>query len=201
MNARQKEIETIEIAIRKRDKNETISIAEDGTAHDNECLFNHTETLEYNLYVLPTEDIVSAYINQSQQHGWDEGDKWFYNSELVSRAGEMYRNFLDFYKVNRAHLKTCFLIKLKRVSKNDSNPIRMSAYSQGDILTDDVSLPKKPPLPKKVFVSYNQIKFNVLGIQPDEITKWIFVKVSKVSKDNNTTDNQTSEHEHPNTKH
>ena len=179
LDIRQKEIETIQLAIRE-EVNEKIVISEEGTASDNACLFNHTGTLEYNLYVLPTEGIVDRYIKKKQESEWDEGDKWFYNSRLVSKAGKMYRDFVAFYELNKEHLKTCFLIKQRKIAENNSNPIRLSAYSHGDILTDDVSLPKKPPQPKKIFVSYDQIKFNVSGIQPNAITKWIFVEMSIV---------------------
>jgi hypothetical protein len=137
LSVRQKEIETIKHIIRKTTSD--IVIDEGHTGKGPICIFAKKISIVYKLRVLPLDTLAEDY--QSTTAGqWDESHKWFSNISELGRAGEVYREFVDFYKSNNMSSDHCFLITLEE-EKVGKKPVEFNGYKNGQLSTDDF----KPP--------------------------------------------------------
>ena len=52
--------------------------------------------MEFVLPFLPDDDVITNYL---EIQSVDESDKWYFDGIKLKKAGDLYRNFLNFYKL------------------------------------------------------------------------------------------------------
>ena len=171
---RQRELETVESMI--HDKTEGIIIYEEDSGNDNNCMFKKRLTVEYKLEILPKKHITKAFIanltkcqdekffNRTRKSRYmpclEEYDKmernyWFWNNNLIAKAGEKLRGFMQLFHTTENKKDTCFIIKILR-QQNMSNPAAILLHRNGEVITNDFHPPTKVENPHNVTVAlYN----------------------------------------------
>ena len=178
LNNRRRELDTLELISNTNGTN--IVVDQSSTADGNWCLFDHTYTIEYVTYVLPSIDIVEFYINGSKEspsHRYNERNMWFWDEQVVAQAGARQNFFLDFHEWNKKQ-KTdidkhgakkknedivCYLVRLspkkEDITKNLTSVIRV--LDEGvDVIKDMWPRPKLT-LPKTIEMSRKKIEFTL----------------------------------------
>ena len=212
LNNRRRELDTLELI--SSTTGTYIVVDQSSTADGNKCLFDHTYTIEYVTYVLPSIDIVEFYINGSKEstsHRYNERNMWFWDEQVVAQAGARQKFFLDFHEWNKkqktdinehgAETKhdelVCYLVRLspktEDIKRNLTSVIRV--LDKGvDVIKDMWPRPKLT-LPKTIEMSRKKIEFTLdFGVDnqpfPGVHTKF-YVNYTYEYDSNETTHNTT----------
>ena len=214
LNNRRRELDTLELISNTNTNDTNIVVDQSSTADGNKCLFDHTYTIEYVTYVLPSIDIVEFYINGSKEstsHRYNERNMWFWDEQVVAQAGARQKFFLDFHEWNKkqetdidehgAPTKhdelVCYLVRLspktEDIQRNLTSVIRV--LDKGEDVIKDMWPRPKLTLPKTIEMSRKKIEFTLdFGVDnqpfPGVDTKF-YVNYTYEYESNETTHNTT----------
>ena len=169
LDNRRREMDTIDMITAT--PKEGIVVEKSANGDGNRCIFQHKYTIQYTLYILPNEDIVERYMNNSLQNKYSEANRWFSRETVISRAGAVYQNFLKFYEKNKDLKDNCYLIRLKPLNDAaDTKQVTVQVLDQGIAVSKDFYPAKDLRLPKFVTTSYEEIIFP-LDINKNDISE------------------------------
>lgn len=153
----EKEIGTIALYMkRKGDPGKGIVVEEDSSAKGNECRTRFAFQIEFVLPVLPDDDQVNNYLNGTLH---DDVTTWYDNSTQVTNAGGVYRNFKNFFDLNKdVNKEACFIVGLKKIRENQV-PI-ITIFGLGKKITDNLNVPTKLE-PENIQISIDKIDFDI----------------------------------------
>ena len=173
---RRKELEVVELALDQSVPG--IVIDEATSAKVQNCQWRSSFAAVYQLNVLPQHHIVDEYINHvNTSANWTESAKWFEDLDGFGKASNLYRNFIDYRKINDDRNDVCFIVKLDYVHSTN-NFASIDIYKDGIIIKEEFHLEDQLPKPSSIEVSYDSINFDIPFV-PDSFTKYAFVTVKK----------------------
>merc|ERR1719336_1478564 len=176
LNTRRTEIDNVELII-KAEKEVGITIA-DTTAAVHECNFNNAYGVKFGLNILPEENIVKKYIDTvNDSKPWKEEAHWYDNFVGLKKASAVFRDFLDYRKLNADHKDACFFVQLSQSEEIDDYAKIVITDIQGTVLNENFKL-MEIGQPKNINVAFNYIKFEV-SIPGDSFTKQIDVMIKE----------------------
>ena len=169
LDNRRREMDTIDMITAT--PQEGIVVEKSANGDGNRCIFRHKYTIQYTLYILPTNDIVERYMNTSLQNKYSEANRWFSRETVISRAGAVYQDFLRFYEKNKDAKDNCYLIRLKPSNEAaDNKQVTVEVLDQGISVSKDFYPAKDLKITKFVTTSYEEIIFP-LDINKNNISK------------------------------
>ena len=170
LDRRHKEVGTIDLYLRHRGAPGTgIVVEEDGSAEGNKCRIDFTFLVEFNLPVLPDQDVIERYLaihkhNQSQayiQMYQEKEQQYWYNNETdVKVTGELYKRFVDFQNLNKEMDDSCYLVSLEKVDKKKKPSIKIVGRD-AEVITNSFKTPRKKSPEGKIIVKSESIEFKV----------------------------------------
>ena len=157
LEAREREINTIELVIEEALGNRDIEVTDSSTANDNTCIFKKDFTTIYVMYVLPKDDIAKKFIDGEDI---DDGEtKWYDDNSKVGYAGKVFKKFVSYANTNKGD-NQCFLIQLKPLHENPDVMISVVAMKNGVIISDNFMIPNTPANPTCVDNGFDSINLN-----------------------------------------
>ena len=115
LGLRKREYKTIEIFMKKKGApGAGIVVEEDKGYEANKCRVDFLFHVEFVLPLLPEDDVIKNYL---EIRSLDETGKWYFDGVKLKKAGDLYREFEDFYELNnnKDHETVCFILKLERI--------------------------------------------------------------------------------------
>ena len=151
-------------------------VEEDSSSDANKCRVDFTFQVEFRLPILPEPHLMRKYLDNDEQ---PEHNQWYYNGTTVKVAGDVYKNFAEFFNLNKDNEQTCFIVALKP-TKSDQLPEIKIIGEKALIISENFTTPVKLSFPRKVLVTYDSINFTVIH-QGDEIMNHIQVTYGDVA--------------------
>merc|ERR1712012_1480469 len=176
LNTRRTALDNVELII-KAEKELGITIA-DTTAAVHGCNFNNAYGVKFGLNILPEENIVKKYIDTvNDSKPWKEEAHWYDNFVGLKKASAVFRDFLDYRKLNADHKDSCFFVQLSQSEEIDDYAKIVTTDIEGTVLKENFRL-KEIGQPKNINVAFNYIKFEV-SMLGDSFTNQIDVMIKE----------------------
>ena len=167
LDRRHKEVGTIDLYMRNRGAPGTgIVVEEDGSAEGNKCRIDFTFLVEFNLPVLPEQDVIHNYLEsgkgkEHEQKYQDSEEEYWYNNETdVKVTGELYKRFVDFQNLNKEMDDSCYLVSLEKVDKKSKPSIKIVGRD-AETITNSFKTPRKKTPLGQIDVTSDSIEFEV----------------------------------------
>lgn len=156
LDRRKKEINTIELYMENRGAAGTgIVVEEDSSSEGNDCRINFEFNVEFILPVLPEDDVVTSYLEKQQQ---DESEKWYNDREAQRKSGLLYKNFVDFFKLNNNNKHVCFIVVLTKAQNDEESRVEMFGPDP-NWRTENFRIPPKIFPTGVIDVSHDKIEY------------------------------------------
>jgi len=194
---RKKELKTVELALQQTVKG--IIIDEASSVSVQECEWHSPFAAVYELNVLPENNVVNEYIDAvKHSQNWTEPSKWFEDLQGFGRASNLYRDFIDFRKINMDRNDVCFIVKLD-YNRPGKNYASIKILENGVELQNNFHLENRPEIPTShsiqssihhiispIKVTYTSVWFDVAWHPDNLITKQVAVTTNKLVDVNST---------------